>query len=92
MEANVLRIAIGSDHRGVKIKDRLIQSLTASGYPVADVGTHGDAPVDYPDMASEVATQVSDGRADRGILICGTGIGMCIAANKFAGVLRGVLL
>lgn len=86
MDANLLRIAIGSDHRGVKIKDRLVQSLTADGYPVVDVGTHGDAAVDYPDFAKEVALQVSDGRADRGILICGTGIGMSIAANKFAGV------
>ncbi len=82
----MLKIAIGSDHRGVKIKDRLVQTLTSAGFPVCDVGTHGDVSVDYPDLAKEVAIQVSDGRADRGILICGTGIGMSIAANKFAGV------
>ncbi len=82
----VLRIAIGSDHRGVKIKDRLVQNLSAAGFSVADLGTQGDAAVDYPDVAAAVAVQVSDGRMDRGILICGTGIGMSIAANKFAGV------
>ncbi|MGB7324237.1 MAG: ribose 5-phosphate isomerase B [Rubripirellula sp.] len=86
MEGVVLRIAIGSDHRGVKIKDRLVQNLTAAGFPINDVGTHGDAAVDYPDIAQAVAQQVANGEVDRGILICGTGIGMSITANKFAGV------
>ena len=82
----MLTICLGSDHRGVQIKARLIQSLTAAGYTVIDEGTHSDAPVDYPDLAKPVAQKVSCGDADRGILICGTGIGMAIAANKFPGV------
>jgi ribose 5-phosphate isomerase B len=79
-------IAIGSDHRGVHIKGRLVQALVAAGYTVFDEGTDSDQAVDYPDYAQHVARKVSSGEADRGILICGTGIGMSIAANKFGGV------
>ena len=82
----MLKIAIASDHRGLKIKNRLIQSLQASGYQLFDQGTDSDQPVDYPDYARIVAEKVSKGEAERGILICGTGIGMSIAANKFEGV------
>ena len=82
----MLRISIASDHRGVKIKSRLIQSLLAAGFTVCDEGTDSDKSVDYPDFARQVAAKVSNGSADRGILICGTGIGMSIAANKFPGV------
>ena len=82
----MLKIAIASDHRGLKIKNRLIQSLQASGYQLVDQGTDSDQPVDYPDYARIVAEKVSKGEAERGILICGTGIGMSIAANKFEGV------
>ena len=82
----MLKIAIASDHRGLKIKNRLIQSLQASGYQLLDQGTDSDQPVDYPDCARIVAEKVSKGEAERGILICGTGIGMSIAANKFEGV------
>ncbi|TWU54628.1 putative sugar phosphate isomerase YwlF [Rubripirellula tenax] len=82
----MLKIAIGSDHRGVKIKNRLVQNLTAAGFPVCDLGSHGESSVDYPDYAKAVAMQVGSGESDRGILICGTGIGMSIAANKFTGV------
>lgn len=81
-----MRVSVGSDHRGVQIKSRLIQSLTEAGFSVADEGTDSDQSCDYPDFAAEVARKVSCGEADRGILICGTGIGMAIAANKFAGV------
>ncbi|WP_246146651.1 ribose 5-phosphate isomerase B [Rubripirellula lacrimiformis] len=70
----------------MKIKNRLVQSLTTAGYTILDAGTHSDAAVDYPDIAMQVAAKVSAGQADRGILICGTGIGMSIAANKFDGV------
>lgn len=82
----MLRISIASDHRGVNIKNRLVQTLTANGFTVFDEGTDSDQAVDYPDFAQLVARKVSGGEADRGILICGTGIGMSIAANKFAGV------
>lgn len=81
-----MNIAIGSDHRGVKIKARLVQSLSAGGFCVHDAGTHGEDSVDYPDFAKEVASRVSNGESDRGILICGTDIGMSISANKFSGV------
>jgi ribose 5-phosphate isomerase B len=82
----MLRISIASDHRGVHIKRRLVQTLTANAFTVFDEGTHSDQAVDYPDFAQVVAHKVSSGEADRGILICGTGIGMSITANKFAGV------
>ncbi len=81
-----MRISIGSDHRGVDIKSKLIAALVAIGHEVEDFGTHGDQSVDYPDFAARVCENVASGKADRGILICGTGIGMAIAANKFKGV------
>lgn len=82
----MLRISFASDHRGVSIKGRLSQKLTEAGYEVFDEGTDDEQAVDYPDFADVVAGKVSRGEADRGILICGTGIGMAIAANKYPGV------
>ncbi len=82
----MLRISIASDHRGVQIKSRLIQALSAAGFAISDEGTNSDQSVDYPDYARQVAGKVSKGDADRGILICGTGIGMSITANKFPRV------
>jgi len=82
----ILRVAIASDHRGVHIKAKLAQSLTAEGFDVIDSGTDSSDQVDYPDFAIKVAAGISAGTFDRGILICGTGIGMAIVANKFAGV------
>jgi ribose 5-phosphate isomerase B len=81
-----MRVCLASDHRGLKVKARLLQSLAGNGFVVSDEGTHSDAAVDYPDFAKLVAEKVSCGDADRGILICGTGIGMAITANKFCGV------
>jgi ribose 5-phosphate isomerase B len=81
-----MRIAIGSDHRGFEVKSRILSVLHQLGHEVYDVGTHSRDSVDYPDFAFEVARAVSEGRAERGILICGTGIGMCIAANKVRGI------
>jgi ribose 5-phosphate isomerase B len=81
-----MRLALGSDHRGYQIKSKLIALLKADGRETHDFGTQGDQAVDYPDFAVEVASRVSDGRVERGILICGTGIGMAIAANKFPNV------
>ena len=81
-----MRISIGSDHRGVDVKSKLIDALVAIGHEVDDQGTHGDQSVDYPDFASAVCEHVASGKADRGILICGTGIGMAIAANKYRGI------
>jgi len=81
-----LKVGLASDHRGVHIKARLVQCLTAEGYEVFDAGTDSTEAVDYPDFAKLVAERIRDGSLERGILICGTGIGMSIAANKFAGV------
>jgi ribose 5-phosphate isomerase B len=81
-----MKIAIGSDHRGYDAKRRVVLSLQNMGHEVLDKGTDSSASVDYPDYAFLVAQAVSGQQADRGILICGTGIGMCIAANKVAGV------
>jgi len=81
-----MRIVIGSDHRGVEAKRRLTSTLADMGHQVADVGPDASDSVDYPDYAYEVGSRVSKGDADRGVLICGTGIGMCIAANKVRGV------
>jgi ribose 5-phosphate isomerase B len=81
-----MKIAVGSDHRGYEVKRRLVALLQQMGHEVLDVGPVGKDSVDYPDFAFEVARAVGDGRAERGILACGTGIGMCIAANKVKGV------
>ena len=81
-----MKIAIGSDHRGYEVKRRIATLLQRLGHEVLDLGTMGPESVDYPDYAFQVALAVSEGRVDRGILICGTGIGMCIAANKVPGV------
>ncbi len=80
-----LKIAIGADHAGFPLKQALIDSVL-SGYDVIDLGTDSTAPVDYPDIAHKVATVISTGKADKGILICGTGIGMAIAAGKVRGI------
>lgn len=79
-------ISIGSDHRGFSAKARLIDLLRGLNHEVIDEGTNNSESVDYPDIAAAVAGRVSQSAADRGILICGTGIGMSIAANKFRGV------
>jgi ribose 5-phosphate isomerase B len=81
-----MKIAIGSDHRGYDAKRHLVALLPQLGHEVLDVGPQGRDSVDYPDYAFQVAQAVRDGAVDRGILICGTGIGMCIAANKVHGV------
>jgi ribose 5-phosphate isomerase B len=79
-------VAIGSDDAGYRLKSTLIGMLEEEGVAVADFGCHTEDPVDYPDVAFELAESVARGEHDRGILICGTGIGMSIAANKVPGV------
>ena len=81
-----MRIAVGSDHRGVVMRAKLVDLLNRLGQEVVDVGTHDHQDVDYPDVASLVARKVAGKEVDRGILICGTGVGMCIVANKIPGV------
>jgi ribose 5-phosphate isomerase B len=81
-----MRISLGADHGGFRLKEGLRERLRAAGHDVADHGTTSDESVDYPDFAERVARDVADGRADRGILVCTTGIGMSIAANKIDGI------
>ena len=81
-----MRIAIGSDHRGVAARQRLMGLLQRHGHEVVDCGSHGEDAVDYPDIAADVARRVSEGSVERGILLCCTGVGMAIAANKLPGV------
>ena len=81
-----MRIAIGSDHRGVELKELIISRLEATGHEYEDFGSYGTESVDFPDFALQVAEGVARGGFERGILICDTGIGMCIAANKVTGI------
>jgi ribose 5-phosphate isomerase B len=81
-----VRIAIGSDHAGYALKETIKAQLAGSGVEVDDLGTTSEASVDYPDYAAAVARRVASGSSDRGILICGTGIGMAISANKVRGI------
>lgn len=84
------RIIIGSDHAGFPLKEKLKRVLAERGLQVVDAGTHSSDPVDYPDVAAQVAGQVSSGALERGVLVCGSGVGMSIVANRFPGV-RGAL-
>ena len=81
-----MRIAVGTDHRGFEIRGRVVELVRRLGHEAIDLGTFSPDSVDYPDIAAAVAWKVSRGEVDRGILICGTGLGMCIAANKVPGV------
>jgi len=81
-----LKIAIGSDHRGFALKAHLVSTLSKAAHEVSDLGCAGTGPADYPDYAFKVGEMVASGAADRGIVICGSGIGMSIAANKVRGV------
>ena len=86
-----LRIALGADHAGVVLKNNLARLLDERGIPYKDFGTHGPESVDYPDFAATVARAVAAGEYDRGVLVCGSGIGMAIAANKVAGIRAAVV-
>ena len=81
-----MRIAVGSDHRGFDLKQSIIRLIAESGHNYEDVGCYDDKSVDYPDIAQKVAEAVARGDFELGILICGTGIGMCITANKVRGI------
>ena len=81
-----MRIVIGSDHGGYTLKKAIIKHLEEKGYEVIDVGTYSEESVDYPDFAKKAAKMISQKKVDRGILICKTGIGMSIAANKIKGI------
>ncbi|MEA1952451.1 MAG: ribose 5-phosphate isomerase B [Planctomycetota bacterium] len=81
-----MRIAVGSDHRGYSVRNHIIELLTQLGHEVVDMGTDTAEPIDYTDIAAKAAKEVGSGGVEMGILVCGTGLGMSITANKFVGV------
>ncbi len=81
-----MKIVIGADHAGFRLKERLVWSLESRDHEVEDLGTFSEDDVDYPEIAAAVAAAVKEDEAARGLLICGTGVGMAIAANKIAGI------
>jgi ribose 5-phosphate isomerase B len=85
-----MRLALGSDHAGFELKNHLASLLREAGHEVLDVGTHDASPVDYPDFAEAVGIAVLQGGAERGILICGSGVGASVAANKLPGIRAGL--
>ncbi len=85
-----MKVALGSDHAGFELKERVKTHLTGLRYDVEDLGTHSKDPVDYPDFAEAVGVAVRDGKSDRGILVCGSGVGASMAANKIRGVRAGL--
>jgi ribose 5-phosphate isomerase B len=85
-----MRIVFSADHAGYLLKNELAARLAQQGHEVIDLGTHSAAPVDYPDSAQAVASALVDGQAERGIIVCGSGAGVSIAANKFPGIRAAV--
>jgi RpiB/LacA/LacB family sugar-phosphate isomerase len=85
-----MRIVVGADHAGYILKQEVAEALRNSGHEVLDVGTNSTAPVDYPDSAEAVANAVREGRSERGVLICGSGVGASVAANKLPGIRAAV--
>ena len=85
-----MRIAVGADHAGFLLKQEIAESLRKQGHEVLDVGTNSTAPVDYPDFAEKVGLAVRDGQAERAVLICGSGVGASVAANKLPGIRASV--
>ncbi|CAA0100279.1 Putative sugar phosphate isomerase YwlF [Starkeya nomas] len=85
-----MRLVIGSDHAGWSLKGAVIDHVRSLGHEVIDVGSYDDKPVDFPDIARQVAAKVTSGEAERGIMVCGTGVGASIAANKMKGIRAAV--
>ena len=85
-----MRLALSADHAGYPLKQELAAKLTQQGHEVLDLGTHSTAPVDYPDSAEAVARLLREGQAERGIIVCGSGAGVSVAANKFPGIRAAV--
>jgi RpiB/LacA/LacB family sugar-phosphate isomerase len=86
----MMKVAVGFDHAGFPLKDVVIESVKAAGYDVIDVGTFSADPVDFPDFTKAVGEKIQSGEAGRGILVCGSGVGACIAANKMKGVYASI--
>lgn len=85
-----MKVAVACDHAGFPLKSTIIELIKDSGHQVTDLGTDSTQSVDYPDFAEKLAHEIQNGNAERGILICGSGIGACIAANKFKGVYASI--
>src|SRR5213594_4008360 len=85
-----MRVAIGADHAGFWLKQELVTYTKSLTHEVLDMGTNSDQPVDYPDYAEAVAVAVLEGKADRGVLVCGSGVGATVAANKIPGIRAGL--
>jgi RpiB/LacA/LacB family sugar-phosphate isomerase len=85
-----MKVAVGCDHAGFPLKDVVIEAVKASGHEVLDVGTYNADAVDFPDFTKEVGEKIQNGEAERGILICGSGIGAAIAANKMKGIYASI--
>jgi ribose 5-phosphate isomerase B len=85
-----MRLVIGSDHAGFPLKAAVIDHLRARGHDIADVGSFDPNPVDFPDIARQVAAAITGGKAERGLMVCGTGVGASIAANKMKGIRAAV--
>jgi RpiB/LacA/LacB family sugar-phosphate isomerase len=84
------RVALAADHAGFELKERMAAHLKGAGFEVMDLGTGDEEPVDYPDFALAIGGALREGRAERGILICGSGVGACVAANKIKGIRAGL--
>ena len=85
-----MRLVVGGDHAGFALKGPVVEALRAWGHQVEDVGTHSAEPVDFPDIARTLCTKIQRGEAERGVMVCGTGVGAAIAANKHAGIRAAV--
>ena len=85
-----MRLALAADHAGLELKEKIAGYLEAKGFEVMDLGTHDEEPVDYPDFAHAVGKALQQQKADRGILICGSGVGACVAANKMSTIRAGL--
>jgi RpiB/LacA/LacB family sugar-phosphate isomerase len=85
-----MRVVLGSDHAGYELKQQILDYVKELGHEILDVGTHDGSSVDYPDFAEAVGTAIIDNKADRGILICGSGVGSVIAVNKIPGIRAGI--
>ena len=85
-----MRVVIGSDHAGFPLKAMVVEHVRSLGHEVTDVGSHDEKPVDFPDIARQVTGAINEGRADRGLMVCGTGVGASIAANKVKGIRAAV--
>jgi len=85
-----MRIAVATDHAGFPHKARVMEVVRAAGHEVLDLGTHSTDPVDYPDYARAIGEAIQRGQAERGILLCGSGVGACVAVNKMTGLRGGV--